>query len=143
MITGIALIVLGWIYGVPIKDVMITGVIITSIGYLLDVYILPKIGSLFTSIADFIMVMLFIILFNSYLYEPTISVGIAAFTYAILIGIGEFIFHQYLERLEYNHQFAMKELHRGYYRKGSLQTEFATEVDITSSVTEEKEKGIE
>lgn len=139
MITAVLWIVLGLFYGVSIINVLITSVFITGAAYVLDVSVLPKMGNVYASITDFILVLFVIYLFGSYLYIEPIPLGTASFTSAFIISIGELFFHRYMKDEVFKKDPDVKD-ERGYFQRTELQAEFAQEQDIEADVKKIKEK---
>lgn len=132
-------IVLGWIYGVSFTDVLITSVVLTGVGFIADVYILPRIGNVFASIADFGLALVVIWLVGSYLFEPPVPLWSAAFLSALIIMIGELFFHRYMESTVFDEEINSEDK-KGYFQRTNLQTEFGEDMDIESAAKKAKEK---
>jgi hypothetical protein len=134
-------IVLGWIYGVSFTDVLITSVVLTGVGYIADVYILPRIGNVFASIADFGLALVLIWLVGSYLFEPPVPLWSAAFLSALIIMLGELFFHRYMANNVFDKEISDPKDKKGYFQRTNLQTEFGEDMDIESAAKKaEKEK---
>lgn len=139
MITAVLWIVLGLFYGVSFINVLITSVFITGVAYALDVFILPKMGNVYASITDFVLILFVIYLFGSYLYIEPIPLGTASFISALIISMGELFFHRYMKDEVFGKDPTVKD-ERGYFQRTELQAEFAEENDIEADVKKIKEK---
>lgn len=133
-------VVLGWVYGVSFTDVLITSVILTGVAFIGDVYILPRIGNVFTSIADFGLALVVIWLVGSYLFEQPIPLWSAAFLSALLIMMGELFFHRYIESNIIEKQISNPKDKKGYFQRTNLQTEFGEDMDIELAAKKANEK---
>ena len=139
MITAVLWIVLRWFYGVSFTNVLITSVLITGVGYVLDVYVLPKLGNVYASITDFVLVLFVIYLVGPYLYIEPIPLGTASFISALIITMGELFFHRYMKDEVFEKDQSVKD-GRGYFQRTDLQAEFAEEQDIKGAVKKSKER---
>lgn len=81
-----------WILGVA--------VVATALNYLVgDLFVLPKYGNIIASIGDGIMAAL--VAYIASLISPLFQVTLLALLlFAVLIAVGEYFFHQYLQRSE-------------------------------------------
>lgn len=128
MITAVLWIVLG-LYGFTFGDILVSSVLITGVSYIIgDRIILPRFGNVAATIADFGLVFVMLWSFGSYLFEPREGVGTASFIAALIIGMGEALFHRYLERDVDDDELTMPEDFTSY--RYSMQSEFGTEEDI-------------
>ena len=128
MITAVLWIVLG-LYGFTFGDIIVSSVLITGVSYIIgDRIILPRFGNVAATIADFGLVFVMLWAFGSYLFEPQVGLGTASFISAIIIAIGEALFHRYLERDVQDDELTMAEDFTSY--RHSMQAEFGTEEDI-------------
>ena len=128
MITAVLWIVLG-LYGFTFGDILVSSVLITGVSYIIgDRIILPRFGNVVATIADFGLVFVMLWSFGSYLFEPQEGLGTASFISALIIGIGEALFHRYLERDSPDDELTMPEDFESY--RNAMQTEFGTEEDI-------------
>lgn len=127
MITAVLWIVLG-LFGFSFGDVIVSSVLITGVSYIVgDRIILPRFGNVAATIADVALVFIMLWFLGSYLFEPLAGLGTASFIAAVIIGIGEAVFHRYLER-EVLDDVTMLEDYDSF--RHSMQTEFGSEEDF-------------
>jgi len=106
IITLVLYLVLGLGYDVSLADVLMMSVLLTVIAYILgDLVILPQatnsthnsmVGNLVATVADFGLVLLSVWVIGRYLVSPYIPWFTAAFISAVVIALGEMLFHRYL-----------------------------------------------
>lgn len=137
MFTAVLWIVLGWFYGVPFTDILITSVFLTVIAYALDVLVLPRVGNIFALMGDFVLAWAGIWILGSFLFPELIPLGTASLIAAIIITIGEMLFHRYMAEEVFDTPTMSEEKVDAHY-KGNLQTEFAEDVDIKSALDAKK-----
>lgn len=137
MITAVLWIVLGLFYDVSFTNILITSVVLTAVGYVGDVFILPRIGNTWAGISDFVIAYPVIYLLGSYFYEQPIALGTASFISGLLLMIGEFLLHRYMDTNIFEPKKANPDEKVGYYNRTNLQTEFAEEFN-TDSIAQEK-----
>ncbi|WP_277584891.1 YndM family protein [Psychrobacillus antarcticus] len=140
MITAVLWVALSVFYDVSISDMLITSVVLTVVGYVGDVFLLPKIGNVWATISDFVIALVVICFLGSYIYKQPVALGAAAFSSALLLMVGEFFLHRYMH-IEPSQSIPDKNA-RYYYNRTNLQAEFAKEVDINSLTNQGKEKNI-
>lgn len=142
MITLVLWVVLGIFYDVSIPDILVTSVVLTVLGYVGDVFILPKIGNVWASISDFVLAYAVIYLLGSTIYEQPIALGSAAFISALLLMMGELYLHRYMNTTIFEPRKSNPDEKIGYYNRTNLQTEFAEEADIDSLAEERRNKSM-
>ncbi|WP_144510790.1 YndM family protein [Bacillus sp. FJAT-22090] len=141
VITTAALwIVLGMFYHVNFTDVLITSIVVTVVGFLGDLFVLPKIGNVLAAISDFVLVMVIVWILGASIFDETIALGTASFISALVLMIGELYLHRYMESHIFEPQIKNPERKTGYYQRTDLQTEFAEEVDIDEVTRKIKER---
>ncbi|MCK1997337.1 YndM family protein [Psychrobacillus psychrodurans] len=140
MITAVLWVVLSLIYDVSFTDVVITSVVLTAVGYVGDVFILPKIGNVWAAISDFVIAYAIIYFLGSYIYEQPLALGTAAFISALILMVGELLLHRYMHTNIFEPRKSNPNEKVGYYNRTNLQTEFAEEVEIESLSKELKGK---
>lgn len=140
MITLVLWIVLGIFYDVSITDILITSVVLSVVGYVGDIFILPLIGNVWAALADFVLAYAIIWLIGSYIYEQPVSLGSAAFISSLLLMMGEFFLHRYMQMNIFEPKKANPDERAGYYQRTNLQTEFAEEEDIDTFSNHEQDK---
>jgi hypothetical protein len=132
MVTAVLWIVLGIIFGVSFGDIFLTSMILTVISLAGDMFVLPKYGNVSATIADFGLSLVLIWLVGAFLYEQPIRLGMAAFVSAIMIAVGEFLFHKYIQKQLFTSKNPSSEI--SLFQMANLQTEFASEHDIEKPV---------
>lgn len=82
-----------WIFGVALVG--------TALNYLVgDLLVLPKYGNIIASIADGVMAALIAYIFD-YLVPTAFQTSFTALAlFGVLVAVGEYFFHQYLQRSE-------------------------------------------
>ncbi|MCZ8534555.1 YndM family protein [Psychrobacillus psychrodurans] len=138
MITAVLWVILSLIYDVSFTDVLITSVLLTAVGYVGDVFILPKIGNVWAAISDFVIAYAVIYFLGSYIYEQPLALGTAAFISALILMVGELLLHRYMHTNIFEPRKSNPNEKVGYYNRTNLQTEFAEEVEIESISKEVK-----
>lgn len=139
-ITAVLWVVLSLIYDVSFTDVLITSVVLTAVGYVGDVLLLPRIGNVWAAISDFVIAYAVIYFVGSYLYEQPIALGTASFISALIIMVGELWLHRYMHTNIFEPKKSNPDEKTGYYNRTNLQTEFAEEVDTDSISNQGQEK---
>lgn len=140
MITAVLWVILSLIYDVSFTDVLITSVVLTAVGYVGDVFILPKIGNVWAAISDFVIAYAIIYFLGSYIYEQPLALGTASFISALILMVGELLLHRYMHTNIFEPRKSNSNEKVGYYNRTNLQTEFAEEVEIESISKEVKGK---
>lgn len=135
MVLAVLWVVLGWFYGVSFIDILLTSVVLTVVAYVGDIYILPKVGNVFAAIMDFILAMAVIWLMGSFLFEGPIALGTASFISAIIITIGELMFHRYMKNQVFDKKPERVDTDDKpfYGQPSNLQTEFGSEFDLEAA----------
>jgi Protein of unknown function (DUF2512) len=136
MVTAVLWIVLG-MFGVSFGNILFTSVLLTVISLTGDILVLPRIGNVAATIADFGLALVLIWLVGSFIYEQPVRVGMAAFVSAIVIALGEFLYHKYLQNQFFTDEKPTPENDFISNRKDNLQTEFGSEYDIQKPTEEE------
>lgn len=139
MVTAVLWIVLG-MFGVSFSDILLTSVLLTVISLVGDIFVLPRIGNIAATIADVGLAFVLIWLVGSFIYEQPVRVGMAAFISAIIIAVGEFVFHKYMKNRFFTAEKTMWEKSSTSIQKDNLQTEFGTEFDIEEPVQKKPSK---
>jgi hypothetical protein len=129
MTTAVIAIILGLFYAVNSRDVLIISVVLTVIGYIGDVFILPRVGNTLAAMGDFLLATVVIWVTGNVLEIP-IAIGTASFISALVLMIGELFLHRFMEGHIFEPQVTNPKHKRGYYQQTNLQTEFAEEVDL-------------
>jgi hypothetical protein len=110
----------------------------TLVAYALgDLYILPRFGNLSAVIADFGLAFVGVWIGIGVFYNAGGTAVInAAFFSALLVALGEILFHAYMNRIVLRHQDEKKE----HSMRRGLQTEIAEEFDVRSATDQEEDK---
>lgn len=126
MCTAVLWIVLGVLYNVTFGDILTIGLLLTGVSYIVgDLLILPKLGNQSATIADFVLAFFGTWVLGAMLIEHPIPLVTASFISALLITIGEYFFHRYMD----NHVLDEDQDDRSYNRHQDLQTEYSQELD--------------
>ncbi|WP_163527390.1 YndM family protein [Halobacillus ihumii] len=140
MVTAVLWIVLGGFYDVSFGDILTTSVLLTVGAYLIgDLFILPKLGNTAATIADFGLVLMGTWVLGAILFEADVPLGTASLISAVLIAVGEMIFHRYMEKSILPNQSSNTKDERNFSHQGNLQTEFGSDVDIKPTAKKPKE----
>lgn len=140
MTTAILWVILALIYKVSYADVFIISIVLTVIGFIGDVLVLPRIGDFFTAIGDFFLALVVVWLLGSNLFDVSIALGNASLICALIIMMGEFFLHRYMENYIFERQISKPGHNKIYYQRPNLLTEAAEEIDIDKISKEIKEK---
>lgn len=140
MTTAVLWIVLGVFYSVPTTNILIASVLLTVIGFLGDIFVLPKIGNVWSAIGDFFLALVVVWILASNIFNATHTLATASFVSALLLMMGELFLHRYMESHIFQSQIKNPEEKIGYYQRTDLLTEFAEEVDIDKDLREEREE---
>ena len=99
MIAAVLLVVLGLFYGVSFAHIVWTSLVLTAVAYVLgDLFVLPFGGNMAATISDFALSFLTIWLIGAYFYDPYVPVVGAAFFSSLVIAVGEWFFHRYMNQ---------------------------------------------
>jgi hypothetical protein len=127
------------LYGVSLASIMLTSVVLTSVLFIGDMFVLPRVGNVGATIADFGIALVIIWLMGTYFFNQPIRIGMATFISAIIITVGEFLFHLYLQKQILAEERNVPEKNFSSYQMNNMRTEFGSEVDIKKPV-EDKPK---
>lgn len=85
-------------YANPIGPIFLLAITITVIGFIVgDLYFLPRFENWGATIADFLLILVILSLFNMYVHPLATTILTTAGITAILLSIGEFFYHKYLD----------------------------------------------
>ncbi|RCW63928.1 YndM family protein [Saliterribacillus persicus] len=101
MITAVLWVVFSLFYGVNFGDVLLISIILTPIAFAADVFVMPKIGNVFAVIGDFALCFLAIWFIGASIFDGMFPLLTAAFLAALVISVGELIYHRYLRNKVY------------------------------------------
>ncbi len=98
MVFIVLYVILGLFFGISLSNIFILSLFLTVIAYVLgDLGVLPRWGNLIATVSDFGLALLGIWLVSSYILGISIPVVTGVLTSAVLIAVGEWFFHKYLE----------------------------------------------
>jgi uncharacterized membrane protein YvlD (DUF360 family) len=103
--------VLSFLEGVSTTTVLLLSIILTAIGYLLDIYLLPRIGNLFSVLTDLLLVFTVVWLAGTYWFDTDIGTqnyklnavplfGISLLA-AVVLSAAEWFYHRWLLKAMY------------------------------------------
>lgn len=125
-------IVLGLFFGVSFGNILLIGTILTIVGFVGDVFILPNLGGLANMKAaagDFVLAFLVVWILGTMLFGQNITVLSAAFLSSLFIGVGEMFYHRYF-RDRVIDTVMEPDKNKGYtYTPRIAQTEFSEDFD--------------
>lgn len=130
MTTAVLWIILGIFYEIKFTDILMTSVVLTVVGFIGDMFVLPQIGNVLAAIVDFFLALVVVWLFAANVYDVPIALLTAAFVSALVIMMGELFLHRYMANHIFEPRKKNPEEKTGYYQRTDLQTEFAEEVDM-------------
>lgn len=139
--TAVLWVVLGFFFDVNFTDIFMTSVVITVVGFIGDLFVLPRIGNVFAAITDFFLALVVVWVLGSIIFDEPIPLGTASFICALILMMGELFFHRYMESHIFEPQITNPDEKTGFYQRTNLQTEFAEEVDVDEISKEAKKKG--
>ncbi|HWO96667.1 MAG TPA: YndM family protein [Bacillus sp. (in: firmicutes)] len=91
--------ILGIFYNAGIMEIFMIALLTASVGYLIgDLFILPRLGNIVASIADFGLVFLSVWGLGNLFIERTVNITVASFFAALAITAIEIFFHIYYMR---------------------------------------------
>lgn len=138
MTLAILWVVLGWFFGVSFTNILITTIAVSIVGYIADLFILPRANNTVATIVDLVVTYAVVWIVGANAYAAPVALNAAAITSAIVIGIGEMFFHRYMANV-INSDGGERDRDRGYYNRTDLQTEFGEESDVEEEVRKSKE----
>lgn len=124
MTTVVIWIVLGY-YGVELLNIFITSIALTVLGFVGDIFLMPKIGNMLATFGDFILALAVVWLIGTYLFDPSVPAGRAAFIISLILIIGEMYLHQYIKLHIFEPRVTNPSDKAGYYQRTDTQLEFA------------------
>ena len=121
------------IYGnVTLNLLFWMSLIVTVTMYVIgDVWLLPRIGNLKATLADFVLLFGIVGILGSIVVEPSAAIVLASFYVAFFITLVEPLFHGFMQEKVYEDDEAFEE-------RPDLQTEFAEEADTDVNIDEIK-----
>ena len=125
MTTAIIWIVLGGYYGANLLGVFIISIVLTVLGFIGDIFLMPRLGNILATIGDFILALGLVWLMGIYLFDPSVPVGRAAFIISLLLMVGEMYLHQYIKLHIWEPRIMNPRDKAGYYQRTDTQLEFA------------------
>lgn len=129
MCLAVLWVILGMFYGVEFDDILTTSIILTGFSLVIgDFLILPRFENMSATIADFFLSFLVILAMGSLLFEGPMPLLTASLISALVLAIGELVFHQYMNNRVLDHEQPTEE-NRSKLDRRYLQTEFGEEMD--------------
>ncbi len=129
MVAVVLWIVLG-LFGFSFGNIVTAAVLLTGVSFIVgDLFILPRYGNAAATITDFILTFGMIWLLGAYLFGYPVRLGYVSFITAVVIAIGEALFHRYMERAVWD-DMATFEMETDLRQ---MQTEFGDEPDFKKS----------
>ncbi|OYD09498.1 hypothetical protein CHM34_00305 [Paludifilum halophilum] len=95
--TFLLFVILGGFYDVSFTDVFLLSVLLTVLGYVGDVFILPRVGNLAASLGDFGLALIIIGWMGFYRFDEDVSLIGASLISSFAIAVGEWFFHKYMK----------------------------------------------
>ncbi|GAA0591014.1 YndM family protein [Virgibacillus siamensis] len=138
MCTAVLWLVLGAFYGVEFGNILMLSVLLTVISYIIgDLFLLPRFENWGATLADLGITFVGIWFLGPLLFEENLQIGTAAVITAIIIAVGEYFFHKYMERevLDDRDRFVTDEERD--VEQSKLQTEFSEEISDTDRKDDE------
>lgn len=131
MMTLVLWIVLGLYFNVSFGSILVASIILTTVTFLVDIYLLPRIGNIMAAVGDFAIVYFGLWFIGRFILNEAfslISITNAAFMSAFLILIGELVYHRYLRNVVFEN---VQDADKHYKQKEDkiLQTEVSREFD--------------
>ncbi|MFC7441342.1 DUF2512 family protein [Laceyella putida] len=99
MLTVLLYLVLGLYFDLRWGDILFLSVTLTLVGYVTDLFILPKVGNYLAILSDLGISYAIIATYLTYLRFENTTI---AFYAALAIGIGEWFFHKYIRKRLFN-----------------------------------------
>ncbi len=124
MVTLVVWLVLGMYYEVSVMNVLLTSIALTVLGYIGDIFLMPRIGNVFATFGDFILGFLVVYGMGALLY-PDIPLGTAAFVISLILSIGEMWLHQYIQMHVFEPMVMNPLDKKGYYQRVPLYDNYA------------------
>ncbi|WP_404452310.1 YndM family protein [Virgibacillus necropolis] len=122
MVTAVLFVVLGLIFGVDFGDVLLISLILTGVSYLGDAFVLPHTSNTVATLADLGLAFFIIWLVGEGVIEEAIPLMIASIISAVVLAVGEVLFHKYMDRNVFE-----EDVHQGpkKFTAKNFSTEFA------------------
>ena len=118
-------IVLGLFFNASLASILIISAVITVLGFVGDVFLLPRVGNFIAAAGDLVLSFLAVWIIGSMLFENEIATFSAAFLSSLFICIGEMYFHRYYR----DHVMEKVNPQKKYVHFGNLRTEFSHDFD--------------
>jgi len=123
-------VILGGFYGIGFGHIFLLNIMITGVSFILgDLYVLPKFENWGATIADFLLVLAIVWLYGNYIIPQLFPVLSVATLSALLIGVGEYFIHKYIDRLLFHQEIRTVDRRTSLSDNSELQTEFGEEID--------------
>lgn len=113
MIAVILTLVLTWIFGANFSDTLVISLVLTIVAYALGDLAIFRQGNRYehgkrnttATISDFVLSFLVIWLMGEWIVEDTVNMAAAALVSAIVLALGEWFFHKYLDKRVFPEKF--------------------------------------
>jgi hypothetical protein len=116
ILTGLILyLVLGFGYGVDYTSILLTSIALAVSGYVLDVWLMPRMGNVFASLTDLILSFSVVWLFGTYLFDSDIGTQVykantmplfqASLVVSVIFTAVEWFYHKWLLRQMHRDEF--------------------------------------
>ncbi|MDR6225149.1 DUF2512 family protein [Desmospora profundinema] len=90
-------IILGGFFGVSFADIFLIGIVLSALGYVGDVWILPRVGNVVATIADFGFALIVIWSMGFFLFDWDVPILSSTIFSSLVIALGEWFFHKYMK----------------------------------------------
>ncbi|QTD41789.1 DUF2512 family protein [Sporosarcina sp. Te-1] len=96
MTLAVLWIVLTGIYNVPILSTLLISIVVTGIGYVADIFVMPFLGNLLASAGDFVLNAGIIWVMGFFLFPVTDRLLVISILSSAVLALGELAFHRYM-----------------------------------------------
>jgi len=129
IITASLLLILG-AYGVSIVNILLISTLITGVGFVGDLLILPSIGNIKMAAIDFVLTFVVVWIMGALFFDNAIPLVTVSAISAIIIAFSEYPFHLYMLEQVISVKHAKSHTTLDRYRGQDMLTEFGSEHDI-------------
>lgn len=95
--TFLLFIVLGGFYDASFADIVLVSFMLSALGYIGDVFILPRVGNTVATIGDFGLAFIVLWFMGYYLFDWDVPILSSALIGSTLIAAGEWFFHKHMK----------------------------------------------
>lgn len=125
-------IVFGLFLNVPIPNVLTISVVLTVIAFIGDSLFLPNLKKQVAIIGDLILSFTIISILGYFFIEKSLPLVLPSLISAIIISIGEILFHKYMMKYILNNRFSISQQSKKAKEIYRLKTEFGSELEVDS-----------